>query len=92
MDLAWIAAMLEQPTKARTLIGRALELAPDDPYAHYYAGLIRLRAGETAAALSAFETALERGYPVNMLAQDPQLSAVLDDRGFRRMVERGKRD
>lgn len=92
MDLAWIAAMLEQPTKARTLIGRALELAPDDPYAHYYAGLIRLRAGETAAALSAFEAALERGYPVNMLAQDPQLSAILDDSGFRRMVERGKRD
>ncbi|MGK2925942.1 MAG: tetratricopeptide repeat protein [Lysobacterales bacterium] len=90
MDLAWIAAMLEQPAKARSLIGRALELAPDDPYAHYYAGLIRLRAGETDAALSAFEAALERGYPVNMLAHDPQLSAILDDRRFRGMVEREK--
>ncbi|RPH97627.1 MAG: tetratricopeptide repeat protein, partial [Lysobacterales bacterium] len=92
MDLAWITAMLDQPAEARRLIDRALGLAPDDPYAHYYAGLIRLRAGETAEALADFGSALERGYPENMLASDPQLQAVRDDPGFQRMIERGKPD
>lgn len=92
MDLAWIAAMLGRPAEASRLIDRALDLAPDDPYAHYYAGLIRLRAGATAEALSAFAAALERGYSVKMLAQDPQLRAVRDDRRFMEIVGRGKPD
>ena len=56
------------------------------------ARLIRLRAGATAEALSAFAAALERGYPVNMLAHDPQLRAVRDDRRFKEMIGGGKRE
>jgi tetratricopeptide (TPR) repeat protein/DNA-binding winged helix-turn-helix (wHTH) protein len=90
MDLAWITAMLDRPRDARILIDRALAALPDDPYGHYYSGLIRLRAGDPDGALADFEAALERGYPVNLLIRDPQLQPIRDDRGFQRMTGRHK--
>ena len=79
MDLAWITAMLDRPGEARELIDRALELAPGDPYAHYYSGLIWLREQDRERALDEFESALELGYPVQMLAGDPQLEPLHGD-------------
>jgi tetratricopeptide (TPR) repeat protein/TolB-like protein/DNA-binding winged helix-turn-helix (wHTH) protein len=89
MDLAWITAMLDRPQEARSLIDQALAASPDDPYGHYYSGLVHLRAGEAQAALGAFEKALEGGYAVQLLAGDPQLKALRDDSSFRRLVESG---
>jgi tetratricopeptide (TPR) repeat protein/DNA-binding winged helix-turn-helix (wHTH) protein len=85
-DLAWITAMLDRPQEARALISQALAGAPDDPYAHYYSGLIRLRAGERNEALADFEAALERGYAVPLLANDPQLGQLRGDPRFQRMT------
>jgi tetratricopeptide (TPR) repeat protein/TolB-like protein/DNA-binding winged helix-turn-helix (wHTH) protein len=87
MDLAWITAMLDRPQEARSMIDGALAASPDDPYGHYYSGLVHLRAGEAQAALGDFEKALEGGYPVQLLAGDPQLEALRGDSRFRRMVE-----
>ena len=92
MDLAWITAMLDRPEEARALIDRAVAAAPDDPYGHYYSGLIRLRAGDPEGALSDFETALEQGYPLNLLAQDPQLESVRGDTRFERMTAPAETD
>lgn len=86
MDLAWITAMLDRPQEARVLINRALSVAPDDPYGRYYSGLIRLRAGERGGSLPDFQAALEKGYPVILLAQDPQLEVLHGDPRFRRMT------
>lgn len=86
LDTAYIQAMLDRPRAARELVGRARALSPDDPYVYYYSGLIHVRAGETEAALTDFETALEHGYPVKMLAQDPQLVSLRGDKRFRRLV------
>ena len=86
MDLAWITAMLDRPQEARVLINRALAATPDDPYGRYYSGLIRMRAGERGDSLPDFEAALEKGYPVNLLAQDPQLEPLRGDPRFRRMT------
>jgi tetratricopeptide (TPR) repeat protein/TolB-like protein/DNA-binding winged helix-turn-helix (wHTH) protein len=86
MDMAWIRAMLDKPRDARELIGRAQSLSPDDPYVYYYSGLIHARAGQTKPALDDFEAALEHGYPLKMLAQDPQLISLRDDERFRRLV------
>jgi len=86
MDLAWITAMLGRPDEARELIGRSLSISPDDPYAHYYSGLIRLRAGENEKSLDDFEVALEKGYPVKLLAADPQLEPIRGSRRFQRLV------
>lgn len=92
MDLAWITAMLDRPEKARALIDRAVAVAPDDPYGHYYSGLIRLRAGDPDGALSNFKAALDRGYPINLLAQDPQLESVRGDPRFESMTAPAETD
>jgi len=86
MDLAWITAMLNRPKEARSLIDRAIGAAPSDPYIHYYSGLIRLRAREPKRALDDFEAALERGYPIRLLAADPQLESLRDDPRFQGLV------
>lgn len=86
MDLAWITAMLDRPQEARSLIDRALGIAPGDPYGHYYSGLIRLRAGDSGAALDDFGSALERGYPLGLLAADPQLESLRGDPRLQRLV------
>jgi len=79
-------------TAALALIDRALAAAPDDPYCHYYAGLIRLRAGERENALSDFEAALGHGYPLSLLAQDPQLEPLRGDSRFQNMTAPAKTD
>lgn len=76
MDLAWINAMLDKNAEARTLIDRARARAPDDPYVYYIDGLILLRNGDTEAALTALETAAEKGYSLTLLAAEPQLEAL----------------
>ncbi|MDT8322127.1 MAG: tetratricopeptide repeat protein [Xanthomonadales bacterium] len=90
MDLAWITAMLDRPREARNLIDRALAASPDDPYGHYYSGLIRLRAGDPDGALADFEAALDRGYPISLLTRDPQLKPIRADRRFEDMTGRRK--
>lgn len=76
MDLAWITTMLDRQQDAYKLLERARSLTPDDPYLHYYEGLMRLRGGEEEAALSSFALAVEKGYPAQMLTADPQLAPV----------------
>jgi tetratricopeptide (TPR) repeat protein/DNA-binding winged helix-turn-helix (wHTH) protein len=86
MDLAWITAMLERPEAARELADRALATAPDDPYVHYFSGLVRLRADDEEGALTDFEAAIDGGYPPNLLARDPQLEPIWGDDRLRRIL------
>jgi len=87
IDLAWIRAVLDRHGQARDLIDRALALAPDDPYVHYIDGLTRHRAGDEAGAISAFGRALENGYPVKLLAADPNLADLRPVAAFRDIIE-----
>ena len=86
MDLAWIRAILDKPEAARTLMDRALELAPDDPYTHYIDALVLLRAGNRGAALDALETAADKGHPRHMLAAEPHLMPLRGDPRFAAIV------
>jgi len=90
MDLAWITTMLDQNEEAGKLIGRARTLSPDDPYVHYYDGLIHLHNGDTDAALSSFELSVEKGYSLEMLAADPQLARLHGDQRLEKLTRRGK--
>lgn len=76
MDLAWIRAMLGRPKEARDLIDKALKLAPDDPYTHYYDGLIHIRAGDDDKGIESLTRAAERGYSREMLAAEPLLEPI----------------
>ncbi|MBT8088779.1 MAG: tetratricopeptide repeat protein, partial [Gammaproteobacteria bacterium] len=86
MDLAWVRAMLDKHESARDLMDRSRRLAPDDPYAYYYDGMIFLRAGDKEAALDALETAIDKGYSRQMLAAEPHLEALHGDPRFSEIV------
>lgn len=90
MDMAWIKAMLGDVEEAARLIARARDQAPDDPYVHYYEGLIQLERGQPQAAITALAEAVEAGYSVELLAADPQLTELRGHPGFRRFSEAAK--
>ena len=54
----------------------AIELAPDDPYSHYYRALVALRANDRDTAMTAINTAAELGYSRVMLAAEPYLEPL----------------
>ena len=89
MDLAWINAMLEERDRARSLIERALALAPEDPYAHYINGLILFRRGNIDASLVALESAVRLGYSIQMMAAEPHLKDLHDDPRFNAVLNAG---
>lgn len=80
--LAWASAMLGDNQRSRTLMDRALQLVPNDPYVYYYDALTRTRSGDIAGAIAAIQSAVELGYPKAMLAGEPYLRALHDDRQF----------
>jgi tetratricopeptide (TPR) repeat protein/TolB-like protein len=82
MDMAWAHAMLGNGDSATSLMSRARELAPDDPYTHYYDGLVQFRAEEIDDAIRAFRRAVAMGYPVAMLRAEPHLEALHADPRF----------
>ena len=52
MDLAWIKTALAEDHEADTLIRKAIELAPEDPYGYYIYGLMLNRRGDITEALT----------------------------------------
>jgi tetratricopeptide (TPR) repeat protein/DNA-binding winged helix-turn-helix (wHTH) protein len=84
IDLAWITAMLGQLDEAERLITTALELAPVDPYVHFYDALVHVRMGETEAALDRLQRAVELGYSRAMIGAEPHLAEL---RSHERFVE-----
>jgi TolB-like protein/tetratricopeptide (TPR) repeat protein len=76
LDLAWIAAMLENFGEAKQLIDTSRALAPTDPYALYYDGLVRTRLGDTESALDRLEAAVEMGYPRVLIEAEPHLAVL----------------
>ena len=83
MDMAWIKTGLEEHDEARRFIDRAMEIVPDDPFVHYYDGIIHNRAGNTSQAFVALRTATQLGFSKAMLAGDPNLSNLRGDSRFR---------
>lgn len=83
MDLAWIKTGLGEQDEARRLIDRAMKLVPDDPYAHYYNGLMHNRVGNNSQAFAALQTAVDLGYSTALLAGDPNIENLRGDSRFR---------
>jgi tetratricopeptide (TPR) repeat protein len=87
MDLAWIKTALNQHEEAQILIDRARSMAPTDPYVHYINGLMLNRVNDKQGAIAAFTTAVENGYPIELLAGDPNLSDLRDDPQFNDILD-----
>ena len=86
MDVAWIQAMLGEESEARRDIAKAMALAPSDPYASYYEGLINASFGDAGAAMDALERAVENGYPIELLAAEPLLESLRENPIFKALT------
>jgi adenylate cyclase len=86
IDLAWITAMLGRLDEAQRLIASARDLAPKDPYVHFYDALIELRRGKPEAALDQLETAVDMGYSRAMIRSEPHLADLRDRERFAKLV------
>lgn len=84
--LAWSEAMLGDTDGAAELIERLLEIAPEDPYSHYYQALVFLRQGRDDAAVDSIAAAIERGYSTLMISAEPYLAELRSTSDFRRLV------
>ncbi len=84
--LGWAQQMLGDTAVAKEFIKKGLDLAPSNPYGQYYAGLIEVMAGNHEDALRALRRALDNGYPAKMLAAEPYLEDLKQNRKFRKMV------
>ena len=87
MDLAWIKSHLGEVGAAREFIERAKEVAPKDPYVHYFDALIEAHIDNRAAAISKLETAIRLGYPVAMVAGDTNFRALRNEPEFRTLTD-----
>ena len=83
---AWASQMLGDKPAAERAVRRWSEIAPDDPYGLYYAGLIAASNGAREAALKSLGAAIENGYPPRMLEAEPYLGELRSDPAFEAMI------
>ena len=83
--------MLGDTDEARTLVERGLNIAPRDPYSHYYQALIRTRNGDLDDAVRSLGEAVELGYPALMLTDEPYLEPLRGRRDFQALLSRARR-
>lgn len=84
--LAWSQHMLGNTADALALAAKGLRDAPNDPYNFYYDALIKNRSGDQAGALDSLQTALGKGYPVEMLIAEPLLGKLRVTKEFKAMI------
>ena len=84
--LAWAAAGVGNLDEADAIIKRSLSLAPENPYGLYYQGLIKTARGDNESAIRSLRAAVERNYPIAMLAADPLLADLWGQREFEALV------
>ena len=85
-NLAYYNARMGDDERASQYLARALFAAPNDVYAHYYAALVHLEAGRRQQALEEISRSVELGYPIVLLAPDPQFAALRRDGSFRALI------
>jgi hypothetical protein len=54
---------------------------------HYYDAVILAHLGQDTLALDALQRAIDRGYPVRLIAADPQFIELRNDARFGSMIE-----
>lgn len=84
--LAWASAMLGEKDYAGELIARSEKIAPNNPYVHYYGGLMKSVENDYEAAIDDIRRAVETGYPVKMLAAEPFLLEYRDSEAFVELI------
>lgn len=86
-DLSLYYVNLGMELKARQAIDRATQLAPDDPYMHYYRALIEASLDRNDQALDEIAAAVVLGYPKELVKADPEFKALQDLERFRAILD-----
>lgn len=86
--LAWSLTMTGDGEEGLRQAERAVGIDPGDPYSHYYAGLIHTQLQQYEEAFDALESAAENGYAATLLAAEPYLEPLRDNRRFKRLLRR----
>jgi tetratricopeptide (TPR) repeat protein len=88
--VARCAAALGDTHLARQAINRAMELAKDRGGVLLTAALVFNKLGEADSALRYLEQAIGQGYPVKLLAAEPELENLSTSPRFIRLLDAGK--
>jgi TolB-like protein/Flp pilus assembly protein TadD/DNA-binding winged helix-turn-helix (wHTH) protein len=84
--LAHYYANVGEPERARKLMAKALEFAPESNHVLYYAAVTHVSLGETEPALAAIERAVELGYPRELISVDAGLAPLKETERFAALV------
>lgn len=84
--LAWSETMIGNVDEGERLVAELVRIAPDDPFSHYFHGLIALRSGQTETAMKAIGTAVKLGYSTAMLKAEPYMEPLRGLREFDRLI------
>ena len=82
-NIALFYARTGDNEQAVQAIERAIELTPNDPDTHFFAGLTYLQLGDTSRYLRELERAVEYGYPVKLIDSEHALDPVRETERFR---------
>jgi eukaryotic-like serine/threonine-protein kinase len=85
--LAVVYAKKNLSEKALARAQAALALTPEDPYALQAAGEVYERLKDRPKALQYIEKALQKGYPLQSLKDDPSFQGLLADPNFRPLTK-----
>jgi tetratricopeptide (TPR) repeat protein len=83
-------AKIQNLDLARAQITKALELAPSDASVRYYAALVAELAGGREEALAQIRIALEHGYSVSRIQDDPEFKQLVADARYNEIVRKLK--
>jgi tetratricopeptide (TPR) repeat protein/TolB-like protein len=83
-------AKIQDREQARAEITKALDLAPSDATVRYYAALVAELAGGRDEALAQIRIAVERGYSVSRIQDDPELKQLIADARYGEIVRKFK--
>lgn len=86
-SVGYFAGQLGDFKLAESHIKLALQQAPNDAVTQFRLALIRLRQNDSDQAIAAVKEALRLGYPVKLLASDPDIRPLVADPRFLAMLK-----
>ena len=93
-DLMYLGAYLAnlgRDADALAAVGRAAELAPGSPSPRYFEAIVHNLIGNSDKSLEKLEKAVELGYPLRLIAADPQFENLNTNARFRVITSTLKR-
>jgi serine/threonine-protein kinase len=83
ISLALYLAKLRKKEEALAEMSKALEMGPTEADVIFKSALIHELNGNRAAALEALQTAIQKGYSVEQISKEPELTQLRSDPRYR---------